>query len=43
LAAHCEKHGLPAFPCLLARFDICRGDLLFEIELDAVRLTPAAS
>ncbi len=29
--------GLPLVPAALAEFDICRGDLLFEIELDALK------
>ena len=35
---YCQKHGLPHFPVSLAHADICRDDLLFEIELDAVKL-----
>jgi len=33
--AYCEKHALPPLPALLVRADICRADLLFELELDA--------
>ncbi len=28
--------GLPAIPILITHRDICRDDLLFELELDAV-------
>ncbi len=30
-----EVRGLPTFPVVVAQADICRDDLLFEIELDA--------
>ncbi len=36
-AAHAQ-HGLPLVPAAFAEFDICRGDLLFEIELDALKV-----
>lgn len=29
--------GLPLLPAAFAEFDICRGDLLFEVELDALK------
>jgi len=32
----CEKRGIAPMPALYANTDICRDDLLFEIELDAV-------
>lgn len=31
-----ERHGVAPFPRILANTDICRDDLLFEIELDAI-------
>ncbi len=31
----CEERGIPPMPTLCANTDICRDDLLFEIELDA--------
>ncbi len=31
-----EEHGVPAFPAVVVENDICRDDLLFEIEVDAV-------
>ena len=34
----CAKHGLPLGPVLCSENYICRDDLLFEIELDALRL-----
>ncbi len=37
--AYCRDHDLPAFPVSLAHADVCRDDLLFELELDAVKLT----
>lgn len=38
---YAAEHNLPAFPILIAKEEICRDDLLFEIELDAVTLGPA--
>jgi len=35
--AYCKVHNLPRFPLALSHADICRDDLLFEIELDALR------
>ena len=32
----CEERGIPPMPVLCTNTDICRDDLLFEIELDAV-------
>ncbi len=32
---YCRSHNIPAFPLAIAHADICRHDLLFEIELDA--------
>jgi hypothetical protein len=30
------ERGMPSLPGILAHTDICRDDLLFELELDAV-------
>lgn len=30
------EHGIPRFPTVLSHADVCRDDLLFEIECDAV-------
>jgi enamine deaminase RidA (YjgF/YER057c/UK114 family) len=35
-ARYCAREGIPPLPVIIARDDICRDDLLFEIELDAV-------
>ncbi len=35
---YCKDHDIPKFPLALAHTDICRGDLLFEIEIDAVQV-----
>jgi len=32
-----RQHQMPAFPAVLIRNDVCRDDLLFEIECDAIR------
>lgn len=34
---YCRKHNIPSFPLAVAHVDICRGDLLFEIEIDAAK------
>ena len=34
---YCRANGIPPLPVALAHADVCRDDLLFEIELDAVR------
>jgi enamine deaminase RidA (YjgF/YER057c/UK114 family) len=36
-AEHCRARQLPALPVIVTQCDICRDDLLFEIELDAAR------
>jgi len=36
LAAYRQENGLPPFPLIVAENDVCRDDLLFEIEIDAV-------
>jgi enamine deaminase RidA (YjgF/YER057c/UK114 family) len=33
---YCKANNLPVLPAAIAHSDICRDDLLFEIELDAV-------
>lgn len=35
LYKYCENNNLPRMPIAIAHSDICRDDLLFEIELDA--------
>lgn len=35
---YCREHHLPRMPVIVAKNDICRDDLLFEIEADAARL-----
>jgi len=34
--AYCRAHNIPAFPLAISHADVCRDDLLFEIEVDAV-------
>ena len=34
---YCEDNGLPRMPFALSHSDVCRDDLLFEIELDAIK------
>ncbi|MFA6568069.1 MAG: hypothetical protein WCS96_07645 [Victivallales bacterium] len=36
---YCKDHDIPEFPLAVAHTDICRSDLLFEIEVDAVKVT----
>lgn len=36
--AWCAARGLTGWPVIAAKNDICRDDLLFELELDAIRL-----
>ncbi len=36
-AAVCRELGIPRLPMALAHADVCRDDLLFEVELDAIR------
>lgn len=38
LAAYRQEQALPAFPLIVAENDVCRDDLLFEIEIDAIRV-----
>jgi hypothetical protein len=37
---YCERRSLGDLPVVAAQADICRQDLLFEIELDAARQQP---
>jgi hypothetical protein len=32
---YCAKAGLPALPIVVSENDVCRDELLFEIEMDA--------
>jgi enamine deaminase RidA (YjgF/YER057c/UK114 family) len=32
-----REHGLPSFPAIVVENDICRDDLLFELEVDAIK------
>jgi len=32
---YCDENGIPPFPAVIVENDICREELLFEIELDA--------
>ena len=34
---YCKDNGLPRVPFALSHSDVCRDDLLFEIELDAIK------
>jgi enamine deaminase RidA (YjgF/YER057c/UK114 family) len=34
---YCSENGLPSFPLAVSHADICRVELLFEIEVDAVK------
>jgi enamine deaminase RidA (YjgF/YER057c/UK114 family) len=40
---YCRDRGIPNFPMVLAHTDICRRDLLFEIEVETVRAGSDAS
>ncbi len=33
---YCDEQGIPPFPAVIIENDICRDELLFEIEVDAV-------
>jgi enamine deaminase RidA (YjgF/YER057c/UK114 family) len=37
LEQYCIEHKLPELPVAISHADVCRHDLLFEIELDAVK------
>jgi len=34
---YCTENNIPSFPMAVSHADICRDDLLFEIEVDAVK------
>ena len=34
---YCKKHNIPNYPLAVAHADVCRDDLLFEIEVDAAK------
>ena len=36
--AYCAEHGVASFPLALSHADVCRDNLLFEIEVDAVQV-----
>jgi len=38
LDKYCGDHNIPAFSLAVAHLDLCRKDLLFEIEVDAVKI-----
>ena len=38
LEKYCNENGLPELPVAISHADVCRHDLLFEIELDAVKV-----
>jgi enamine deaminase RidA (YjgF/YER057c/UK114 family) len=40
LKQYCRKNDLPHIPIAVAHGEICRKDLLFEIEVDAVQIHP---
>lgn len=37
LAAYRQENDLPAFPVIVAENDVCRDNLLFELEIDALQ------
>lgn len=41
--AICAERGIPPLPLAPAHATVCRADLLFELELDAITATPAPS
>jgi len=41
LRKHAERHGLPVSRVVVSQNDVCREDLLFELEIDAVRVEEA--
>lgn len=43
LDSYFSKTAIPAPPIAIAHADICRDALLFEIELDAIKVAPVAS
>jgi len=43
LGAYCLEHDIPPLPVAVTQGVVCREDLLFEIEVDAVAITGAES
>lgn len=43
LEEYCVEHTLPELPVAISHADVCRHDLLFEIELDAVKVDGSSS
>ena len=41
LEKYCIANNLPELPVAISHADVCRHDLLFEIELDAIKPNPA--
>jgi enamine deaminase RidA (YjgF/YER057c/UK114 family) len=39
LEQYAREHGIPNYPLALAHATVCRSDLLFEIEVDAIQAT----
>jgi enamine deaminase RidA (YjgF/YER057c/UK114 family) len=39
LGRYCAAHGIPPLPLVVTKAEICREDLLFEVEVDALRVT----
>lgn len=35
---YCREYGVPKFPLAVSHSDVCRRELLFEIEVDAIRV-----
>lgn len=35
---YCRANGLPALPVIVTKNDVCRDDLLFELEVDAIKV-----
>jgi hypothetical protein len=38
LEVYRQKAGLPRFPVIVAENDVCRDELLFELEIDAIQV-----
>lgn len=36
--AYCRENALPAMPVIVTKNDVCRDDLLFELEVDAIKV-----
>jgi enamine deaminase RidA (YjgF/YER057c/UK114 family) len=41
LGRYCAAHGIAPLPLVVTKAEICREDLLFEVEVDALRVTSA--